>query len=209
MPRRTKSLPSYRLHRATGRAMVTINGQDIYLGKHNTKASLHEYDRVIAEYLASGRRHSSDINKKPATINQLILAYWKHSKGYYVKNGKPTSELAAVKTVLRPVRRLYGNQPPSDFGPLALKAIRETWIRAGHTRGTINKNIRRIVRAFKWAASEEMIPVEIHQALATVEGLKRGRSQARESAPIRPIAVVTVAATLEFLCPIVKDMVRT
>lgn len=209
MPKLTNSLPKYRKHRSSGQAVVSIAGHDVYLGPHGTKASRAEYDRVIAEYLASGRRHSSDIKKKPATINQLILAYWKHAKGYYVKNGKPTSELAAVKTVLGPVRRLYGKHPPAEFGPLALKAIRETWIRAGHTRGTINKNVRRIVRAFRWAASEEMIPVEIHQALATVEGLKRGRTEARESAPIRPVDVAIVAATLEHLCPIVRDMIRT
>ena len=32
MSRLTKSLPSYRLHKASGRAAVTLDGKDPYLG---------------------------------------------------------------------------------------------------------------------------------------------------------------------------------
>ena len=35
---------------------MTLSGQDYYLGPHGTKASKLEYDRVIAEWLARGRR---------------------------------------------------------------------------------------------------------------------------------------------------------
>ena len=31
--------PSYRLHRPTGRAVVTLNGRDLYLGRHGTTGS--------------------------------------------------------------------------------------------------------------------------------------------------------------------------
>ena len=31
--------PKYRKHRASGQAVVTLNGRDIYLGPHGTKAS--------------------------------------------------------------------------------------------------------------------------------------------------------------------------
>ena len=38
---------------------------------------------------------------------------------------------------MRPVRRLYGDQPVSEFGPLALKVVRNVWVKnvwvkAGH-----------------------------------------------------------------------------
>jgi hypothetical protein len=46
MPRLIHSNPSYRKHRASGQAVVTIDGKDIYLGPHGTKASRNEYDRV-------------------------------------------------------------------------------------------------------------------------------------------------------------------
>ena len=47
MPTSSSSrVPSYRRHKPTNQAVVTINGQDIYLGKWNTGASKAEYDRV-------------------------------------------------------------------------------------------------------------------------------------------------------------------
>ena len=50
------TLPKYRKHRPSGRAVVTLNGKDIYLGPHGTKASHLEYDRLIQEWLAHGQR---------------------------------------------------------------------------------------------------------------------------------------------------------
>ena len=52
-------VPSYRLHKATGQAVVTLDGRDFYLGKHGTAESREAYDRMIAEWLASGRRGRS------------------------------------------------------------------------------------------------------------------------------------------------------
>src|SRR4051794_19164124 len=110
--------PSYRLHRPTGQAVVTIDGQDCYLGKHSTPASRAEYDRLIAEWLANGRRlpRGHDL-----TVAELILAYFRHCEGYYRKDDKPTKEPGNIKLALRPLRQLYGHTLARDFGPLALK----------------------------------------------------------------------------------------
>jgi hypothetical protein len=54
MPWPSQHLPRYRKHRATDRALVTINGRDYYLGPYGTRASKLEYDRLIGEYLALG-----------------------------------------------------------------------------------------------------------------------------------------------------------
>ena len=48
MPKLTYSLPKYRKHRASGQAVVTLNGRDFYLGPHGSKVSKMEYDRLIA-----------------------------------------------------------------------------------------------------------------------------------------------------------------
>ena len=51
MPRhKNGSVPGYRKHRPTGQAVVTLSGQDFYLGPHGTKTSQAEYDRVVAEW---------------------------------------------------------------------------------------------------------------------------------------------------------------
>ena len=41
MPRLKNKVPSYRLHKATGQAVVTLNGRDIYLGVY--KESSREF----------------------------------------------------------------------------------------------------------------------------------------------------------------------
>jgi hypothetical protein len=55
MPRLSNSVPTYRNHRASGQAIVTLSGTDHYLGPFNSRASRIEYDRRIGEWLASGR----------------------------------------------------------------------------------------------------------------------------------------------------------
>ncbi len=50
------------------------------------------------------------------------MGYWKHAQSYYVKNGEPTSEVDAIRTVLRDVRRLYGRTPIAEFRPKCLRA---------------------------------------------------------------------------------------
>ena len=47
MPRRSRSLPKYRKHKASGQAVVTLDGMDFYLGPYNSRASLREYDRLV------------------------------------------------------------------------------------------------------------------------------------------------------------------
>ena len=63
--------PAYRLHKPTGRAVVRLNGHDHYLGKHNTPESRAEYDRLIAEWLTSGRH---PLREATLTVNELVLA---------------------------------------------------------------------------------------------------------------------------------------
>jgi hypothetical protein len=56
MPRLTHSTPAYRRHRPSGQAVVTLDGVDHYCRPHGTKTSRAEYDRLIGEWLAAGRR---------------------------------------------------------------------------------------------------------------------------------------------------------
>ena len=50
MPRLIHSVPRYRLHRASGQAVVTIDGRDHYLGVWKSTASKIEYDRLVGEW---------------------------------------------------------------------------------------------------------------------------------------------------------------
>jgi hypothetical protein len=74
MPRLTRDVPRYRKHRASGSAIVTLSGQDVYFGPHGTKASRLEYDRHVAEWLARGRR-SLDANDGEASAGPSPRPY--------------------------------------------------------------------------------------------------------------------------------------
>ncbi len=208
MPRLTQAVPKYRRHRASGQAIVTLAGRDHYLGKFGSKASRMLYDRLIAEYLSSGRRASGLEQEAGITVVEVLAAFWKHAKVYYVKNGQPTSENSAYRVIIRDVRRLYGDVEAAEFGPKALKAVRQTWLDRGQKRTTINNNVRKLVRIFRWAAAEELIPSSIFETLRTVPGLRKGRSEASEPDPVRPISMEIVQQTMIHLMPIVQDMIR-
>jgi integrase len=127
--------------------------------------------------------------------------------GYYLKDGEPTSEIKTTKRALKVVRELYGRELVSKFGPLALKAVRQRMIEKDWVRTQINKNTDRIRRMFKWGESEEIVPRGVYETLRTVSGLRKGRSQAKESMPVLPVPENVVEATLEKLSPTVRDMV--
>ena len=43
MPKLRNKLPSYCQHKASGQAVVTLDGHDYYLGKHGTPRSREKY----------------------------------------------------------------------------------------------------------------------------------------------------------------------
>lgn len=202
----SRRIPSYRLHKPTGRAVVTLCGTDFYLGRWNSPESHQEYSRLIAEWVSNNytlRRPQSNI-----TVAEVAAAFLDHATTYYVKNGEPTGWQAHIKLVLKRLRTLYGMEQAADFGPLAFKAIRQTFIEEGKSRNYINKLMRIILRVFRWATSEELIPASVHQQLATVDGLRKGRTIAPDHPPVMPVSDEVVEETLKYLGPIVADMVR-
>ena len=67
-------VPTYRKHKSTGQAVVTLGGKDHYLGRYGTKDSKAEYDRLIAEWLAGGRRlHHVNVGLSVAEVDAGVL----------------------------------------------------------------------------------------------------------------------------------------
>jgi len=215
---RRSHIPSYRLHKATGQAVVTLpsgNGgrHDHYLGTFGTRESSPEswaeYDRLVAEWLANGRRTIPTPAASDLTIHEVLVFYWDHATAYYRHpDGSPTSEQDNIRLALRRLRQLYGHTPAAAFDSLALEALREAMIRDGLCRGRINKDVGRVKRLFKWASSKKLVPLASYQSLLTVGGLRAGRSAARETPPVGPVGDALVEETLPFLTPPVRAMVQ-
>jgi integrase len=208
MPRLVHATPKYRRHRASGHAVVTLNGRDHYLGPWGSPESKAAYDRLISEWLASHRDRPPDRPEPDLTVTELVASYYRFARCHYRKNGQPTGTMHNVRAALRYLRRTYGDTPAARFGPLALKTVRDQMIQAGLSRTYINASVGRIKRVFKWAASEELVPVTVYQSLATVTGLQKGRTEAREPDPVEPVPDEVVDATLPHLSSVVADMVR-
>ncbi len=113
-----------------------------------------------------------------------------------------------LKRAILPLKELYGTTPAADFGPIALKAVRQRMIEAGLARTTVNQRVRCVRRGFKWAVGEELVPAVVLHALQSVERLRRGRRNARETMSVRPAPDAHVDAVLPFLCPTVRAMVQ-
>jgi len=71
MPISSGAVPRYRKH-VSGQARVTINGRDYYLGPWRSKTSIVEYDRIIAEFLASGRSPNFGVEKTQLTVAMVM-----------------------------------------------------------------------------------------------------------------------------------------
>ena len=212
MPRLVNRPPRLRRHKR-GYGVVTLGNKDHYMGAWPNrgkapKAVQEAYRRFLAEHWAQDGAPPPP-RKEEATIEDLIAQFWSWAKRYYRKNGEPTSEVGNIAAALRPLRKLYGTTPACDFGPVKLQAVRDHIMRTEDlTRGTLNKHIGRIKRMFRWAKNNEVIPGRVYDFIRDVEGLRKGRTDLRESQPVQPVSDDVVEATLSFLPATVADMVR-
>jgi integrase len=139
------------------------------------------------------------------TINELMVAYWKHAAQHYLKDGQPTSEQHGIKSALRRLKRVYGHFPAREFGPLKLKSVRRTMIDEWLCRTSVNHHVERM---FRWAIENELVAPDVFHGLQVVAGLRRGRSEARESDPVKPAPEAFVAAVLPHVSPQVAAMIQ-
>jgi hypothetical protein len=189
--RKSGSIPAYSLHRSSGQAIVRICGHDHYLGPHNSSESREKYDRLIAEWLANCRRSLFIVAapQEGLLVNEVLLKWEDFIIREYGNTTEPSKELANLRIAVRSLKNLYGRSFAKDFGPLALKSIREHLVETKRLcRKEINKRISRIKRVFKWPVSEELVPPFVFEALRTVDGLRLGGTTARENPPVVSVA---------------------
>jgi len=209
-------VPRYRHYKPKNLGVVRIDGRDHYLGRYDSAASWEKYHRLVAEWL----RHlntGGTISPSPTltqsseghgpSIDQVILAYFEFAKGYYRKNDQLTGETENIRLALRPLRKLYGQTSASAFGVRDLELVRENMIQSGLARTVINARVGRIRRAFRWASKKGLVPETAYHALTALEGLKRGRSAARETVSVQPVPAEHVEAVLPYLGSHVRAMV--
>ncbi len=121
-------------------------------------------------------------------VDGLCDRFMEHARTYYRKpDGRPTSMIHNLEMALRPLRKLYGSAPAADFGPQALKAVREAMIEQGWCRALVNRSVTRLRSVFRWGVEQEHVPASVLEGLRAVAPLRRGRCEARETEPVRPV----------------------
>lgn len=202
MPRRNR-VPTYRLHKPSRQAVVTLGGKDYYLGRHGSAVSRREYARLIGEWSAAGGQ-APEPPGTPVTVSALVARYFRHAARYY----EGSNEAANIMAACKPLRRLYGSTTAAEFGPRGLRAVQDAMIREGWTRAYVNRACSRIRRVFRWGVGQELVPAATWHALRAVDPLRKGRSAAKEAPPVLPVDPAAVEAVLPHLGRVVAAMVE-
>lgn len=230
------SIPSLIHHKPSGSARVRIKGKEYRLGKWGSPEAQLAYDRLIAEFLASGRitppqptaapvevdvqpslpginvdaGQSAPESPVPETLSvaELTLMYLDYCRVYYRDpEGKQTSTYGNALQAARSLRP-FDDTAAAKFGPKKLGMIRDAEAAAGRPRVGCNRIVRSIRRVFQWAETQELVPRNTYHSLKAVEPLRKGRTIAPELPPVKPVTDEVIDATIPHLPEIVADMVR-
>lgn len=201
---RSRRTPTYCLHKASGQAVVRIDGRDIYLGLHGSTESKRRFGEAITTWLGGG-----DVapRARPLSVAELIERFDAWAAQEY-PTGQNGGQRSSFKYALRPVAELYLERDAESFGPMELRAVRQRMIDAGLARTLINQRVRFIRQVWRWAVGRALIPPAVLDGLRAVEPLRVGARGVRETEPVRPVPLEVVEATIAHASPPVAAMIR-
>lgn len=211
-------VPKYRFHKSSGCGFVQhrsidTNDNRLSLGKYNTPESLRRYRQFLKRLeLYNEGQEKLRIGSVPKNL-ELVVAYNEYAKEHYKRvdafgNQFIAREYRDMRSALRIVLELHGDDLAHEFGPRNLKAIQRWMVREKYARSHINHTIGRIKRFYRWACSEELIPPETYHKLTCVRGLQSGELGAKEPKPIKPACPESLEKVLKYLPPVVGDMAK-
>lgn len=200
MARRTLHTPPLRLHKGTGQMYVNLSGRRHYLGKAGSPGVDEAYNRLLARWKAGGRQPL--VSPDDITVVELIARFRTHAEVYYTPR-----EVLNWVPALRELKRLFGSSPAARLDALALRSVRQTFVDRDCSRSYVNAQTTRLKRLFRWATSEGLIDGSKLAALMAVVGLKRNRTEARETDPVTPVPVAHLEAVRHAVNPTVRNMI--
>jgi integrase len=184
----------------------------VYFGRFGSEDAEKKYQAWLSdvlEELATGEPRPQ--KERGITIAELAVKYLAWSKLNHGE-GEHRNSVETIKRLLVPD---HGLKRATTFGPNALRRFQQHL--AAQTvndsprfaRTTVNNHVKRVRRFFRWCQSRELLPPGFVQELETVEPLKRGRTPARETAPVQPVPRWVWERTLDWLDKKAHQPVRT
>jgi integrase len=183
--------------------VVTLNGVDVYLGRHGTAESRAEYDRVVAAWLGRGRRAPAD-ESQVVMLKEVILGYFGDCE-----RKLPQVEVDKVRDALKVVRRLFGERPAAGFNAMAYAAVRDELVGAGLCITTIRCRLFVIKRMLAWGVIRQLVSdnvLNVIKAYEKIEPLKVGRSNVKAPKQVKPVSEEHIRAVLPHVPPTVTAM---
>lgn len=209
-------IPSYRckIIRGQARAIVQLTDsesrarKDFLLGAYGTAESRAKYARLIAEWESNARRlpETAGIGFRGVTVAELCWEFWISIQGKYCRQ-----HLANFKIIIRLLRSFYGDVAAGDFGPNALRLLREEMLAGERAQPAIvrdepgqgeakprkpwtvkvsNRFCRYIVQIFRWGVARELIKPDVLAALRALEPLRADLALARPKVSPAPLHAV-------------------
>jgi len=195
--------PSYRHHKASGRAYVQwkpLYGEKRHYlpGKHNSPESLDAYAEILKQV---NRPIVPSSLPRPSEVRRVcdLIVQFQLRKGFGKSNGK---------YLIRPLLKVHGLTRLEDFGPLALQEVRDYAASLGWSIGYVNQGLTRARAVFKWGVVNEYFDPSKFRALELVEGVKAGETKATSRPKIKPVEWSHVEPVLAKLSPMVAAMVQ-
>lgn len=163
MPKLKSKFPSYRHHKRSGQAVVTLSGKDYYLGPHGTDASRIKYERLIARWIENGRKpiDVSDSNNELSS-KALLAAYWRSQK-----QDCKDKELEQIKIEIVHFLDLFEGKA-DELAPSRLTTAAEKMRSEGVSHGEISKGIDRVQAIYRWGAERKLVLASVADAIESV-----------------------------------------
>lgn len=200
MPRQA-SWPPRLLRHKSGRARVYWKNRDYWFGRYGSR----EANEAYAEFVRAGPPQGppkASARRTGLTVAEALERYLAYASGHYRHpDGRQTSEMSYVRAASAVLLAICPALKAEQFRGRALKEAREAMVKKGWCRSNVNHHVNVLKRVWKWLCSEELVTAEAYGSVRSVEALKRGRTQARESPRVLPAPPEHVEAALPYLSP--------
>jgi integrase len=204
---RSPSIPSYRFHKASGQAIVTLAGKDHYLGPHGTDESKDDYRRRVKEWLSDGAPRVS--SRRDLNVDDVLAEFVPYAEQQYGSSlGRSNEYRNWYRPAIRALRREYGGCSLHQLSAASLKVVREAMVEEGLAITTINGRVKRIQRIFRWAAARQLVSAGLATELGSVASLRAGELGLVAPPRRLPVPQEHVDAVLPFLNDQLAAMVK-
>jgi integrase len=200
-----KKIPSYRLHKPSGQAVVSIQRHDHYLGPWGSPESKAKYAKIIHQLQAG------EMIEPPGGIcvAEAVLGYLDWADQWYRDSeGRSTRQICRIKRALATLADLYGPGRLALIGPREIRVCLQKWVQEGLSRQYSNALLVVLKTSLKAMARNGIYPAEQWVQVNLVEGLKLGRTIAPECPATTAVPEEDLRRTIEVLPQTLKDMVQ-